>query len=172
VHRHPAIHGGEDPAPAASRLRAGNLAAGARPRPLRRVAPRLVPHMLRQCAGRRAGLRHGAILALTGVAHRWAQRRTDTTGAMRGPACQAHRQRTSGLGQRARSLGVDRTATWLDNLQMWQQSLAGMALQEGQMVIRQQEPRDRRGWDCPGDRLATADSAPGIRCPVSSPSRG
>ena len=35
------------------------------------------------------------------------------------------------------------------HLQMRQQSLAGMALQEGWVVIRQQESRERRDWDLP-----------------------
>jgi len=34
--------------------------------------------MAHQRAGRRAGLRHGAILRLSGAAHQQAQRRTDT----------------------------------------------------------------------------------------------
>ena len=47
----------------------------------------------------------------------------------------------------ARFLGVDRIASArLDYLQMRQQSLAEMALQEGRVVIRQQESRDRRDW--------------------------
>ena len=40
-------------------------------------------HVVRERAGRRAGLRHGATPRLSGAAHQWAQLRTDTLGAMR-----------------------------------------------------------------------------------------
>ena len=59
---HPAIHGGEDPALAASKPWVGDLAPA--PGHVRCAAARLVPHVVQQRAGRRAGLRHGATLRL------------------------------------------------------------------------------------------------------------
>jgi hypothetical protein len=47
------------------------------------AAARLVPQVAHWRAGRRAGLRHGATLRLSGAAHQQAPRRTDTIGAMR-----------------------------------------------------------------------------------------
>jgi hypothetical protein len=42
-----------------------------------------IPQVAQQRAGRRTGPRHGAPGRLSGAAHQWAQRRTDTIGAAR-----------------------------------------------------------------------------------------
>jgi hypothetical protein len=113
------------------------------------AAPCLVPHVARQRVGRRAGLRHGATLRLSGAAHQWAQRRTDTLGATRRaraePAVSERAALASGRGSWAWTGPPARPG----QLQVWQQSLAGMALQERRVVIRQQKSPDRRDWDLP-----------------------
>ena len=52
-------------------------------RPATSTAPPLVPHVVRQRAGRRTGLRHGATPRLSGAAHQQARRWADTLGATR-----------------------------------------------------------------------------------------
>jgi len=130
VRRHPAIDGGKDLASAAvSKLRAGGLAAGARPSPVRRVAPGSSP-------GAPAGP------ALTPSAR----------GAEPAPN---HRQRTRGPGQRTRLRGG--SAGWDDqrgHLQMRQQPLGGMASRRAGWWPAGKSHRTYPAGICPGDRLA------------------
>jgi hypothetical protein len=104
-----------------------------------------------QCAGPRAGLRHGATRRLSGTLRKQAQRRMDII-ARDAPSPRAEPARRGRLSERAAlpadaapGSGSDRPGrpVWLDYLQMRQQSLAETALQEGRVVTRRQESRDR-----------------------------
>jgi hypothetical protein len=68
----------------------------------------------------------------------------------RAPRAESAVSERAALPSGARFVGMNRIASArLDYLQMRQQSLAGMAHQEGRVVIWQQESRDRQDWDLP-----------------------
>ena len=66
--------------------------------------------------------------------------------------------------------GMNRTASArLDYLQMRQQSRADTAIQEGRVMTRRKSHRADEAGICPGDRLANAGAAPGIRYLPAAP---
>jgi hypothetical protein len=148
-HAGPAIGGGEDLASAAPKPWVSDLTVGQVPC----AAPRLVPHVAQQRAGRRARMRHGATLRLSGAAHQRAQRRTDTIRrSAPSPRAELTVSERAALASRRGSwepIGPPGRPARLDHLQMRQQSLAEMAPQEGRVVTRWQESPDRRGRDLP-----------------------
>jgi hypothetical protein len=122
-------------------------------RPATSAAPRRAwfPHVPRQCAGRRTGLRHGANPAPERRSAPSAQRRTDALGATcRSPRAEPAVSERAPLPSGARFPGMNRTASArLDYLQMRQQSRADTAIQAGRVMTRRQESPDRRGGDLP-----------------------
>ena len=126
---------------------------------------------------RRAGLRHGTTLRLSGAARQWAPRRTDTIGATRQARAPSLPSANRGFGQQARLPGVDRTG---------QDGQCGWTTCECGNSRWQEWPSRKPGGDAGGrchgtdetgrfaqvTGLTNAGSASGIRCPASSPRQG
>jgi hypothetical protein len=160
-----------------SRPSAGRVAWRPVPGQVPGAAPLLIPHVAQHRADMRAGLRHDTVplperRTPTGPApDGTARRSTQSPGFPRSAGEHAARSADAAAGS-----GSDHwTVTRRDHLQIRQQSLAEMALREGQVMTRRQSHwtdeagfAQVTGWRTPVQRLETAvvPAPAGGICPI------